>query len=62
MEKLCVLFDAKICPAASFHDGINALMDGDVNDGMILRLCYCARHWVEANPVVIPLIDADYTR
>lgn len=149
VEKLCVLFDAKICPAASFHDGvspilltdtggfkdnfselwnflvppggraqvaqgeviriagkvehelldngglnwdedyrkmlltfheylrlgnpsgysdeavseiINALMDGDVNDGMILRLCYCARHWVEANPVVIPLIDADYTR
>ena len=41
---------------------VNALKDGDVNDGMIFRLCYCARHWVEDNPEVRPLLEADYTR
>ena len=41
---------------------IDALKDGDVNDGMICRLRYCALHWVEDNPEVRPLLEADYTR
>ncbi|MDE5892259.1 MAG: hypothetical protein K2H45_04970, partial [Acetatifactor sp.] len=41
---------------------IDALKDGDVHDVMILRLCYCALHWVEANPEVRPLLEADYKR
>lgn len=41
---------------------IDALKDGNVHDGMIWRLCYCARHWVEQNPEVMPLLEADYTR
>ena len=41
---------------------VNALKDGDVNDSMIYRLCYTARHWVENNPEVMPLLEADYDR
>ena len=41
---------------------IDALKDGDVQDGMIWRLRYCAKSWVEENPEVMPLLEADYTR
>lgn len=41
---------------------IDTLKDGDVDDRMILRLQYCAKNWVEENPEVIPLIEADYRR
>lgn len=41
---------------------VDALKNGDVHDGMIWRLCYCARHWVQENPEVMPLSEADYTR
>ncbi len=41
---------------------VDALKDGDVLDNMIWRLCYRARHWVEENPEVRPLLEADYTR
>ena len=41
---------------------IETLRDGDVHDVMILRLCYCALHWVEDNPEVRPLLEADYKR
>lgn len=41
---------------------IEALWDGDVNDGMIWRLCYCAQHWVENNPEVRPPLQTDYMR
>lgn len=46
----------------SVEEMIDALVDGDVNDRMIGKLCYCARSWVEENPEVIPLLDADYAR
>ena len=41
---------------------IDALKDGDVHDGMIWRLRYCAISWVRENPEVMPLLEADYTR
>lgn len=41
---------------------IDALKDGDVHDGMIYRLCYCAESWVQKNPEVMPLLDGNYTR
>lgn len=41
---------------------IDALKDGDVDDRMIWRLRCCAQDWVEENPEVMPLIEADYTR
>ena len=41
---------------------IEALKDGDVNDWMIERMCRCALHWVQDNPEVRPLLEADYTR
>ncbi len=41
---------------------VDTLKDGDVHDAMIWRLCYCARHWVEENPEVMPLLEGDYTR
>lgn len=52
-------------PDEAVEEIVEALKDGDVNDGMICRLRYCALHWVEANPEVRPLLDlaeADYTR
>lgn len=39
-----------------------ALMEGDVNDGMLVRIYYCALNWVEHNPEVMPLLDTDYNR
>lgn len=39
-----------------------ALLDGDVNDGMLVRIYYCALNWVEHNPEVMPLLDTDYSR
>ncbi len=41
---------------------IDTLKDGDVDDRMILRLHYCAENWVEENPEVMPVLEADYTR
>lgn len=41
---------------------IDTLKDGNVHDKMICRLCYCAMNWVEENPEVMPLLEADYTR
>lgn len=41
---------------------VDALKDGDVNDRMIWRLHYCALRWVENNPEVVPVLEADYTR
>ena len=41
---------------------IDALKEGDVHDGMLWRLRYCATSWVEENPEVMPLLEADYTR
>lgn len=41
---------------------IEALKDGDVRDGMIFHLCYCAQVWVEEHPEVMPPLKADYTR
>lgn len=48
-------------PDAYIDEIIDALKDGDVHDGMIVRLHYCALNWVEDNPEVMPLIEADYT-
>lgn len=41
---------------------IDTLKDGDVDDRMILRLQYCAKSWVEENPEIMPVLEADYTR
>jgi len=41
---------------------IETLKDGNVHDGMIMRLCYCAERWVKENPEIMPLLEADYTR
>lgn len=41
---------------------IDTLKDGDVDDGMIWRLQYYAKKWVEENPEVMPVLETDYTR
>ena len=40
---------------------VDALKNGDVYDGMIWRLRYCALSRVEENPEVMPLLEVDYT-
>lgn len=67
-RKMLYTFREYFCPNPTekpdkfVEEMIEALRDGDVNEGMIWRLCYCALHWVEENPEVRPLLEADYTR
>lgn len=67
-RKMLYTFRKYLCPDPTekpdefVEEIIEALRDGDVNDGMIWRLCYCALHWVEGNPEVRPLLEAEYTR
>lgn len=41
---------------------VDMLKDGYVHDGIIWRLQRCALDWVEQNPEVMPLLEADYNR
>lgn len=50
-------------PDSRIEEIVEGLKDGDVRDGLIWWLCnYCARHWVEDHPEVMPPLEADYTR
>lgn len=46
----------------SVNEIINALKDGDLDEGMLWQLRTCALHWVENNPEVMPLLKTNYTR
>lgn len=50
-------------PDSRIEEIAEGLKNGDVRDGLIWWICnYCALHWVEDHPEVMPPLEADYTR